>query len=336
MSMTGNLDAAVLAAALGERAEKVCRMFLPKGRRSGRYWTVGDIHGTRGRSMWVRLEPPGVPGKWVDAATGEHGDLLDLIRHHVGDGTLGPALEEARVFLSLPCPSLPPKNTDWSTADRVAAARRLWEACCPVDGTHVEAYLRARGIERCRFPALRFHPELWYRDEAGVKSYPGMVAAVTTNEGELTGIHRTWLDPCIPAKASLAEPRKALGPNYGNAVRLGPEPSEDSERLVVGEGIETVLSVLTAIPGLRGAAALSASNLTAFTPPRGVARVVIARDNDVAGEGAAERLRMRCRDLGVRAEVLVSHGGDFNDDLLAVGAETLRERLAPVLEAAQG
>ena len=88
--MTGHLDAAALSAALGERAEEVCRMFLPKGRRSGRYWTVGDVHGTKGRSMWVRLEPPGVPGKWTDAATGEHGDLLDLVHHHVGGASLGP------------------------------------------------------------------------------------------------------------------------------------------------------------------------------------------------------------------------------------------------------
>ena len=334
--MTGHLDAAALSAALGERAEEVCRMFLPMGRRSGRYWTVGDVHGTKGRSMWVRLEPPGVPGKWTDAATGEHGDLLDLVHHHVGGASLGPTLEEARSFLLLPGEPHGADGRNWSTVDRTGAARRLWEACRPIDGTHAQAYLRSRGIHQCRFAALRFHPELYYRDECGSGSFPGLVAAVTTPEGDFCGIHRTWLDRHAPAKAPLPKPRKALGPIHGCAVLLRVEPEDTTEHLVVGEGIETVLSVLTAIPGLSGAAALSASNLTAFTPPRGVARVVIARDNDVAGEGAAERLWMRCRDLGVRAEVLVSHGGDFNDDLLAVGAETLRERLAPVLEAAQG
>ena len=335
MSTHSHFDAPALAAALGERAEEVCRRYLPKGRRSGRYWSVGNIDGAKGCSMWVRLRPPGTPGKWVDAATREHGDLVDLIHHHVGGASLGPALEEARVFLSLPSRSPPPKTGNWSTADRVAAAQRLWHACRPVDGTHAEAYLRARGIEHCRFPALRFHPELWYRDEAGVRSYPGLVAAVTTNEGEITGVHRTWLDPRTPAKASIAVPRKALGPIYGNAVLLGPAPPEPSKSLVAGEGIETVLSVLTALPKLSGAAALASSILAAFTPPEGVARLLIARDNDAAGEGAAEQLRMRCRELDIPTTVLVPERGDFNDDLLAVGADALRERLVPVLEAGQ-
>ena len=158
--MTGHLDAAALSAALGERAEEVCRMFLPMGRRSGRYWTVGDVHGTKGRSMWVRLEPPGVPGKWTDAATGEHGDLLDLIHHHVGGASLGPVLDEVRAILGVSETGVASRPAPTSGADRTEAARRLFGACRPIDGTHAEAYLRARGIERCRFPALRFYPEL--------------------------------------------------------------------------------------------------------------------------------------------------------------------------------
>ena len=59
----------------------VCRRYLPQGRKLGRYWVAGDLDGARGRSLFVRLRGPGVPGKWTDAATGQHGDLLDLIRH---------------------------------------------------------------------------------------------------------------------------------------------------------------------------------------------------------------------------------------------------------------
>ena len=58
--------AARVAAALGARAEEVCRRYLPQGRKQGRYWTVGDVYGARGRSLFVRLAPPGVPGKWTD------------------------------------------------------------------------------------------------------------------------------------------------------------------------------------------------------------------------------------------------------------------------------
>ena len=60
------MNATRIAKALGERAEEVCRAYLPHGRRQGRYWTAGDIRGARGRSLFVRLTPPGVPGKWTD------------------------------------------------------------------------------------------------------------------------------------------------------------------------------------------------------------------------------------------------------------------------------
>ena len=56
-------SASALAAALAARAEQVCRRYLPRGRKQGRYWTVGDVHGTEGRSLYVRLSTPRHP--WV-------------------------------------------------------------------------------------------------------------------------------------------------------------------------------------------------------------------------------------------------------------------------------
>ena len=315
------MNATAVAAALGARAEDVCRRYLPHGRKSGRYWTAGDIRGARGRSLFVRLAPPGVPGKWTDAATGEHGDLLDLIRIASGTGSLRIALAEARGFLSLPAMSAP---TGPDTYDRTEAARRLWRRCRAIDGTHAEAYLRARDIHRCRFPALRFHPALFHRDGGGVRRLPALVAAVTGADGVLTGIHRTWLDPRSPAKATVSRPRKALGRVHGHAVQFG-EPAAGT--LMVGEGIETVLSLLTAVPDTIAAAALSAGSLGAFAPPAGVSRLVIARDNDPEGERAAERLALRCARAGVAALTVVPEGGDFNDDLVSLGADALRARL---------
>ena len=96
------MNAAAIAAALGRCAEAVCRHYLPHGRRQGRYWVAGDLDGARGRSLFVRLAPPGTPGKWTDAAEGQHGDLLDLIRYRTGAPTLRAALDEARAFLALP------------------------------------------------------------------------------------------------------------------------------------------------------------------------------------------------------------------------------------------
>ncbi len=318
------MNATAVAAALGARAEEVCRRYLPHGRKHGRYWTAGDIRGARGRSLFVRLAPPGVPGKWTDAATGEHGDLLDLIRIASGAGSLRAALAEARAFLSLP-PATVAGGSD--SYDRTEAARRLWQRCRAIDGTHAEAYLRARAIHRCRFPALRFHPTLFHRDGGGMRRLPALVAAVTGADGHVTGVHRTWLDPSRPAKAPVARPRKALGRVHGLAVRFG---APATGTLLVGEGIETVLSLVTAMPDTLAAAALSAGSLGAFAPPAGLARLVIARDNDAEGERAAARLARRCARAGVVAQVFVPEGADFNDDLLALGSAALAARLAPL------
>jgi len=100
------MQASDLARRLAEQAETVCRHYLSNGRRSGSYWIVGDVRNTPGRSMFVRLKGPvsgkGAAGKWTDAATGEHGDLLDVIRESCGLGEFGDVLAEARRFLSLP------------------------------------------------------------------------------------------------------------------------------------------------------------------------------------------------------------------------------------------
>ena len=318
------MNAASVAAALAERAEDVCRRYLPYGRRRGRYWVAGDLDGGRGRSLYVRLAPPGAPGKFTDAATGEHGDLLDIVRHRVNAPTLRAALDEARAFLARPAA---PAAGSPDAYDAAEAARRLWRRCRAIDGTHAEAYLRARGLDRCRFPALRFHPRLFYRDGGGVRRLPALVAAVTAHDDVVAGVLRTWLDPDRPMKATVTRPRKALGRVHGRAVRFG-QPGAGT--LLVGEGIETVLSIVTAIPDAVAAAALSAGSLGAFAPPAGVTRLVIARDNDAEGERAAERLARRCARARVAALVVAPAGDDFNSDLIALGAPALRARLAPI------
>ena len=320
------MNASTVSALLAQRAEAVCRKYLPNGKKRGRYWCAGDARGASGRSLFVRLSPPGTPGKWTDAATGEHGDLLDLVRLATGSASLREALTEARRFLAQP---VSPAPSDDDTYDRAAAARNLWDRCGPIDSTHAEAYLRARAIHRCRFPALRFYASLPYRSASGGwRRFPALVAAVTGDDGALQGVHRTWLDPARPAKARVSRPRKALGRVHGLAVRFG-DP-DASSTLLVGEGIETVLSLVTAAPDTLSAAALSAGSLGAFVPPKHVTRLIIARDHDDEGEHASLRLQLRCTRLGIASSVLLPAGNDFNDDLREFGAEPLARRLAPL------
>ncbi len=336
------MNASDTAAALTAHAEHVCRTYLPHGRRHGRYWCAGDVRGAPGRSLFVRLEPPGPVGKWSDPAEQLHGDLLDLIRLATGARSLREALAEARRFLARP---LAPSTSRPDTYDRSEATRNLWNRCQPIDGTHGEAYLHARGIRRCRFPALRFHHALPYRlDSGGWRRYPALVAAVAGDDGDVHGVHRTWLDPRRPAKAPLERPRKALGRIHGFAVRFG-EPAAAST-LLVGEGIETVLSLVTVLPdgalrtavpsGTFAAAALSAGGLGTFVPPPMTARLIVAQDRDEEGERAARRLQLRCTRLGIASAVLVPDGGDFNDDLVELGPDTLARRVAPLVTSPPG
>src|SRR6201986_1664248 len=97
-------DASELAHRLPRGAGAVCRPSLSNGKREGRYWLVGNIHNSRGRPMFVRLQdsPKGPAGKWTDAATSEHGDLLDVIRVSLGLRDFREVAQEARRFLNLP------------------------------------------------------------------------------------------------------------------------------------------------------------------------------------------------------------------------------------------
>ena len=97
-------QATELAQRLADSAEAVCRYYLPNGRRQGRYWLVGDVHGSKGQSLYVRLAGEGC-GRWTDAATAERGDLLDLIRLNQGHLRLRDTLVEARRFLNEPQPA---------------------------------------------------------------------------------------------------------------------------------------------------------------------------------------------------------------------------------------
>lgn len=142
-------DASELVHRLAQRAEAVCRHYLSNGRRVGNYWLVGDVSNTPGRSMFVRLKGPdsgkGAPGERTDAATGEHGELLDVIRESLCLVDFKDVSEEARSFLSMPqatiepgehrVPAIPaaggsPKRRGGWSPCRGRYQERLWRPIC--------------------------------------------------------------------------------------------------------------------------------------------------------------------------------------------------------------
>ncbi len=335
--MTMHSSATDLAHRLAREAEAVCRHYLSNGRRVGRYWIVGDVRNTPGQSMYVRLfgadSGTGAAGKWTDAATGEHGDLLDVIRETCGLLDFRDVADEARRFLSLPRrelssqPKLPATPTPTGSPE---AARRLFAASKPIAGTLAATYLRHRGIDQLHdVQALRFHPRCYYRahDTAPRESRPAMIAAATDLGGAVTGVLRTWLDAAGRGKAPINEPRRAMGLLLGNAVRFGPH----SDVMAAGEGIETILSLRMALPVMPMMAALSAAHLSAVQFPSPLKRLYIARDPDPAGDSAVATLTARAEAVGIETIPLAARLGDFNDDLRAFGLEDVRAIARPQL-----
>lgn len=163
-------SASDLARGLGQNAEAACRNYLPKGRRQGRYWLCGDVHGTPGRSLYVQLFGERA-GKYTDGATGEHGDLLDLIMANRGLDFRA-ACDEARAFLRLSIMQArrseapaPPGTSE--------AARRLFAASGSIRGTLPEAYLCQRGIACPRiFPPCVSTPDASIVRPPGVRNGP--------------------------------------------------------------------------------------------------------------------------------------------------------------------
>ncbi|PEQ11714.1 DNA primase [Novosphingobium sp. PC22D] len=323
-------DASDLAHRLGRQAEAVCRHYLSSGRREGRYWLVGDVRNTPGRSMYVRLKdsPKGPAGKWTDAATGEHGDLLDVIRESFGLVDFKDVADEARTFLSMPPPQPGAREHQRQSPaphGSPEAARRLIAMSQMITGTLVQSYLRERGITDLRGTgSLHFHPRCYYRpdEHSPTETWPAMIAAVTDLRDRITGAHRTWLDPRRKDKAPLDTPRRAMGDLLGNAVRFG----HGSEVMAAGEGIETVLSIRQVLPDMPMMAALSAAHLAAILFPDTLRRLYILRDNDPAGDGARDSLVERANAAGIEAIVISPQLGDFNEDLRAFGRDTLRSQ----------
>ena len=331
------LNASELAHRLGRQAEAVCRHYLSNGRKQGNYWQVGDVRNTAGRSMFVRLHDSakGLAGKWQDSATGEHGDLLDVIRDSLGLIDFADVANEARRFLSLPqiepLPQSRPPHTP-APSGSSEAARRLWHMTQPLIGSTVDTYLRRRGITDLRGTAnLRFHPSCYWRpeDDGPTETWPALIAAVTDLDGRITGAHRTWLRRDGSGKAPVDPPRKAMGDLLGHAVRFG----DPQDVLAAGEGIETILSLRQVLPMMSMISALSAAHLAAIQFPPLLRRLYIVRDNDPAGDNARDNLVDRAMTGGIEAITLSPMLGDFNDDLTARGLDALaaqiRVQIAP-------
>jgi hypothetical protein len=321
-----------LARSLADHAEDFCRRYLPNGRRVGNYWMIGNIHGDPGRSLAVRLKASGgrPAGKWSDHANGLHGDLLDILQVHVTPDDWRSIANEARSFLGSapPVPTMPPPSQTRSRP----AGQRLFALGRPIANTPASRYLANRGIIRAG-PALRYHHAVYFLDPSGRRQQlPALLAAITDNAGAVTGCARTWLDAKTASLADIDAPKRVIGALFGNAVRFA--GAQHDPDLFAGEGVETMLSVGSALPSASLAACLTANHLAVFEPPGFVRRLFVPHDNDDAGRYALTQLRARLMPRGFAVVPISPRRNDFNDDLRADGVDALRAALSRVLDQA--
>ena len=326
--------AAELAHRLARNAEAVCRHYLSNGRREGRYWIVGDVRNTPGRSLFVRLCGPafgkGAAGKWTDAATGEHGDLLDLIALNRGLDRLGGV---ARRGTRVPEPAT--TGTGARRADRWApapagsqeSARRLFAMSQPIAGTLAETYLRRRDI--AALPGTGSSASIHAATTARIaysptETWPALIAAVTDLDGRITGTHRTWLDPI----------RRRQGADRYAATGDGPSPrawrSLRRRERRSGRGRrhrDHAVAAHGVAVHANGRRALRQSPRRHPVPAGAKTPLHCTRRRSRQGCGNGSSAPSEPASAGIDAIVLSPRLGDFNEDLRLLGVDALRAAL---------
>ncbi|MFT0892211.1 CHC2 zinc finger domain-containing protein [Pseudochelatococcus sp. G4_1912] len=206
--------------------------------------------------------------KWVCAVCCDGGDVIRLIERVEGKSfreavdTLGGASEPDPEVISRAVQRAEQeerKNLERRNHER-ARCWDIWSKALPhISGSVVADYLQLRGLDvpdtrvlRSSLEAQYFHPGA---DGRARLIYQGhaMIAAIQDAAGAFRGLHITWIDlNQINGKALIVDPetgeqlpaKKVRGVKQGNAIRLV-SGCENPSRLVLGEGIETVLSAWT-------------------------------------------------------------------------------------------
>jgi putative DNA primase/helicase len=192
----------------------------------------------------------------------------------------------------------------------------------------VSRYLVHRGLGKLskRPQALRMASMPYFNDGYEIGAFPVMLGAVTTPEGVLVGLHRTYISDG-GHKAPVPQPKKlsrTSGLLAGASIKLH-EPTIINGKLTLGisEGIETALACYLA-SGIPTWSCVSASGIKSFQWPAGLQSLVVFADNDPhrVGQSAARELAGRAAAAGLECRVLVPDvaGEDWLDVYVAGGA----------------
>lgn len=196
-------------------------------------------------------------------------------------------------------------------------AQQLWANAANPQGSAVETYLKFRGIHRGIPPTIRYIADAKHSPTG--KTYPCMISAIMRwPDSQVMGVHRTFLSTDGKGKAFIEPNKMMLGDVSGGAVRLTLNPL--GEILIVGEGIESMLSLVGVYTDYGIWAVLSASNFQSLVLPELplASTIIIAADHDDAGLKAAKSAAKKWSLQGrvVKISCPSERGADFNDALL--------------------
>jgi hypothetical protein len=184
---------------------------------------------------------------------------------------------------------------------RTQQALQLWDQAQQFRGSPAEDYLcRTRNIgdwlDSFAFidQVFRFHPDCPF----GGKRHPCLIALVRNIKDDCPcAIHRTAL-----TKDAQKIGRRSLGLINGGAIKISAD-FEVHSGLMIGEGIETVLSASKHFQFRPVWSLIDANNLAKFPPLSGLECLTIAVDNDANGTG--QLAAAECSDRYLKANIEV-------------------------------
>jgi putative DNA primase/helicase len=268
----------------------------------------GPGHSLGDRSMSVKIEPRAPDGFTVFSHSGDGWKVCrDYVRDRLG-------LEGWRPGKKCGTPRTSNSGKEFAdeefAAERKRWALKIWEQSVNPLGTLVERYLvEHRGLElppELAGRAIRFHGSLKYDDFTRL---PAMVCAMRNIvTGEITGIHRTFLDRATAAKVD----RRMLGIARGTAIQLDEYPDD---HITIAEGVETALSAR--FMGLSPVWALGSSGAVGFFPVlKGRVYITVCEERDSTSQKDVAKVKRRY--LNAKRFVTIvrpRHGNDLNDSL---------------------
>lgn len=315
-----------------DRIRQLVVYLAPKGKFKGAYYFALNPrrHDKHLGSFWIKVAKGKGQGAWMDGATGDRGDIVDLcgycLSHRNRQETYAWGLGWTGLDGSIDIKTLERRRQDRDRDDAAQEAKDAaelrrkrrgafawWLKAPPIRGTIGETYIReGRGLVGLdwsnaahRLGALRFLPAADHTDVDGVvTTWPAIIAAMCDGAGKVGAVHRTFIMPDGSDKAPVDPPRM-IWPKFGGyAIRIGRgagglTPEERCRRgeklpLVLTEGWEDAVANLLSVPEFMHWAAGTQGMMAEIPILPCFSEIILCRDNDWTKDQAVrgfERVR---------------------------------------------